>query len=100
MSQAAIGDRVEGLLERRAREGLGEDPQVHQTPPLTSSNRTSSPVSAERDGDHRLHGGQSVIEARPRLGSSIEDRGREALYLKLVSVRILPEHAVELAIAR
>ena len=46
--QPVAGDGVERLLERRPRKRLGEDPQLHQTPPLTSASWTVSPVSTER----------------------------------------------------
>ena len=46
--QAVVRDRVERLLERRPRKRLGEDPQVHQTPPVTSSSRTYFAASTDR----------------------------------------------------
>ena len=79
-----VGDRVERLLEGRPREGLGEDPQVHQTPPLTSASRTIRRVSTER-----AIATIACIAARPssRLGADlrrpVQDRGREASIWRL-----------------
>ncbi len=42
--QAVGRDRVECLVERRPRERLGEDAELHQTPPVTSASRRVRPI--------------------------------------------------------
>ena len=77
--QSVADDRVERLLERRPRKRLGEDPQVHQTPPLTSAELDDlARLDRPRDRHHRLHGRQAVVEARAGLRHTVEDRGGEA----------------------